>query len=145
MFTLILTDNDTFLLLTSFSWPCICFKKLHLFDIWFLDDSLGFVVIVRLFLFFSFCCCCLKTWSSGRKHRRCDVTVWSTEAFTIFYVELKSTFNFWHGQGRENPRSTPLERSAYDLVKMPSLKVTCWKITKIYMAPQSCEILQTFV
>ena len=29
--------------------------------------------------------------------------------------------------------------------QLPSLKVICWKLTKIYIGPQSCENLQTFV
>ena len=52
------------------------------------------------------------------------------------------SFSFTDGQVRENP-STPLERAPLKLGTEPSLKMICWKLTKIY--PQSREILQMFV
>ena len=51
------------------------------------------------------------------------------DLFTFFFF-----FNFWHEQVTENP-STPLKRS----------KVISFLKTNEDIAPQSCEILQTFV
>ena len=56
-------------------------------------------------------------------------------------MPLDSFFNVWLGPVCKKSVNTA-KKNAFELVKMQSLNLICWKLSKTYVTPQNPKILQ---